>query len=127
MRRGDTRGWSKNGVLAGKARIGDAGSSNSCSFEDWLQQAQSALGIVTTLGPLMKNDRLERDIAEQVRCILLPYLQKLHDYQIDTSAGEVEVKEKISDNKASRTLILRAAIDHENKQIHIPNAQFLSS
>lgn len=75
----------------------------------------------------MKNDRLERDIAEQVRCILLPYLQKLHDYQIDTSAGEVEVKEKISDNKASRTLILRAAIDHENKQIHIPNAQFLSS
>lgn len=75
----------------------------------------------------MKNDRLERDIAEQVKIILLPYLQKLHDYQIDTSIGGIEVKEHLNDNKASRTLILRAAIDHENKQIHIPNAQVLSS
>ncbi len=75
----------------------------------------------------MKNDRLERDIAEQVKCILLPYLQRLHDYQIDTSTGGVEVKAQSNENKASRTLILRAAIDHENKQIHIPNAQFLNS
>ncbi|WP_156901754.1 hypothetical protein [Azohydromonas australica] len=75
----------------------------------------------------MKNDRLERDIAEQVKSILLPYLQKFHEYPIDMSAYEVEVKEQIKDNKASRTLILRAAIDHENKQIHIPNAQFLTS
>ena len=69
----------------------------------------------------MKNDRLERDIAEQVRCILLPYLQKIHDYQIDTSVGKIEIREEINDNETSRTLVLRAAIDHENKQIYIPN------
>lgn len=74
----------------------------------------------------MKNDRLERDIAEQVKCILLPYLKKLHDYNIDTSAGGIEIREQINDKKRSRTLILRAAIDHENKQIHIPNIQFLT-
>lgn len=75
----------------------------------------------------MKNDRLERDIAEQVKIILLPYLQKLHDYPVDTSTGQVEIREQVNDNKASRTLILRAAIDHENKQIYIPNLQCLTS
>ena len=68
----------------------------------------------------MKNGRLERDIAEQVKCILLPYLQKFHNYHIETSVGAVEIREQVNDKKTSRTLILRAAIDHENKHIYIP-------
>jgi|GEM_PF-6205112 hypothetical protein len=75
----------------------------------------------------MKNDQLELDIAEQVKFILLPYLQKFHNYHIDASVGEVEIRERVNGKKTSKTLILRAAIDHESKHIFNPNTQLLNS
>ncbi|WP_300436764.1 hypothetical protein [Zoogloea sp.] len=69
----------------------------------------------------MNNSQLENSVAETIRSLLLPYLENFHNYRIDAFPGEVVVKGQVDDKETSRTLVLKVLINHNDKQILIPN------
>jgi len=69
----------------------------------------------------MNVDRFENEVAESVKHLLFPYLEKFHTYRIIVSHGEIEVKGQVDNREVSRTLVLKAVINHGDMQIYIPN------
>ncbi|NRF84863.1 hypothetical protein HQ619_13040, partial [Burkholderia gladioli] len=69
----------------------------------------------------MNANGLENEIAASIEGLLLPYLEKFHTHRIDVSRGEVEVRGQVDDKETSRTRVLKVVINHDNKQICIPN------
>lgn len=69
----------------------------------------------------MNADQLENEIAESVTNLLLPYLEKFHTHRIDVSYGEIEVKGQVDDKETSKTLVLRVVVNHDERQMYIPN------
>lgn len=69
----------------------------------------------------MNANGLENEIAASIEGLLLPYLEKFHTHRIDVSRSEVEVRGQVDDKETSRTRVLKVVINHDNKQICIPN------
>lgn len=69
----------------------------------------------------MKNNQLENNIAESIEILLLPYLEKFHNYRINVFSGEIEIRGQVDDKETSKTLVLKILINHDDKQICIPN------
>ncbi len=64
---------------------------------------------------------LESEITAALKPVLEPYLEKLNSHRYDTQTGLIEVKIQQDGSAPSPATLLRIGIDHELKQVQIPN------
>lgn len=67
------------------------------------------------------SKELEADIAGVIDAILQPYLQQFHEWRIEQGPGYIEVKGRVGEKDAGKTLVLRVNFSHDGRQVQIPN------
>lgn len=64
---------------------------------------------------------LESEVTAAIKPLLDPYLEKLKGHRYNTQTGLIEVTIQQDDSELTRATLLRIGIDHELKQVQIPN------
>jgi hypothetical protein len=65
--------------------------------------------------------QLEEEILSEISPFIQPQLDKCHDHRIDYSYGLIQINCQPSEDVKSKTLLLKLFIDHDNKQVQLPN------
>ena len=65
--------------------------------------------------------QLEQEILSEINPLIQPQLDKCYDHRIDHSYGLIQINCQPSEDVKSKTLLLKLFIDHDNKQVQLPN------
>lgn len=67
------------------------------------------------------NNNLQRCINEEISNYLSPYINQLYKFDISNSYDLIEIHGQTNQDQFSRFILLRVSINHEYRQIYIPN------